>query len=232
MALRGDLEDLGPIELIQLPATGRRTGELILVGAEHEARLYYEKGNVVHARLGDIQGLDVLVNIVDWQEGEFEFRLGVVSEEKTIEMDLHRAIMQTLKLRDERSRDEAQAAKEKSSEDLGSRLEEELSGFLEEHQALSYICLVTAEQTIVAEVAHDGQVPQHVEDLRTELSALLESHPRNKLNRIIMVDEEGILFWERTSFDFDALLLAPPDSTLGAVSLAANKLVTHLAAVL
>ena len=52
MALKGTLADIGIIDLIQFPHAGRRTGELVVTADDHEGRLYYDKGSLVHACLG------------------------------------------------------------------------------------------------------------------------------------------------------------------------------------
>lgn len=102
MALRGSLEDMDVFELVQFPHQGRKSGELILVGTEHEARLYYDKGKLVHARYMEVEGMPVLEEVLGWDEGDFEFRPNEEPPHTTIEMDLHRAVMHALKARDEK----------------------------------------------------------------------------------------------------------------------------------
>ena len=101
MALKGTLDDMAIIDLVQFPHTGRKTGRLIISGNHGEAALFYEEGALVHATLGDASGMDALVRVVDWVEGTFEFVSGAAPEAKTIELDLHRAVMQALKIHDE-----------------------------------------------------------------------------------------------------------------------------------
>ena len=73
MALNGTLADLGIVDLIQFPHKGRRTGELVVTGAKDEARLYYIDGKLSHVGVGKLSGIEGLVEVVSWLEGEVEF---------------------------------------------------------------------------------------------------------------------------------------------------------------
>ena len=119
MALKGTLKDMAIIDLVQFPHSGRKTGHLIISGTDGEARLSYEKGSLVHAALGDVSGMDALVRVVDWNEGAFEFLPDVEPEARSIDLDLHRAVMQALKMHDElkRKKSERQARETSSKEE-------------------------------------------------------------------------------------------------------------------
>ena len=101
MALKGTLSDLGIIDLVQFPHGGRKTGKLVIAANGGEGHLYYDTGALVHAELGDFEGMAALVRMVDWTEGTFEFVPDTQPSRKTIELDLHRAVMNALRLHDE-----------------------------------------------------------------------------------------------------------------------------------
>lgn len=115
MGLKGTLADLGIVDLIQFPHAGRKTGEMTITGKAGEAKLYYEKGALVHAVLDDHTGMEALVLLVDWTEGSFEFNPDVEADVRTIQVDLHRAVMQALKLHDEMKLEEEQKRAQQSS---------------------------------------------------------------------------------------------------------------------
>ena len=102
MALSGSLEELGVLDIVQFVNQAHLSGTLALKSGTEEAALFYRKGGLVHASLGSLTGVEVLVQIVDWTTGSFEFRAGEETGEETIRMDLHRAVMYALKTRDER----------------------------------------------------------------------------------------------------------------------------------
>ncbi len=102
MALYGTLEDIHIVDLIQFPKNGRKTGELRIAGPDAEAHLFYDEGQLRHAQLGAREGLDALVECIEWTHGDFEFRDGASAARETLHQDLHHTLMQALKLRDER----------------------------------------------------------------------------------------------------------------------------------
>ena len=102
MALNGTLEELAVLDVVQFVNQAHLSGALVLKSAEEEAALFYRKGGLVDARLGEVSGLEVLVRIVDWTAGSFVFHPGMEAPGETIRMDLHRAVMYALKARDER----------------------------------------------------------------------------------------------------------------------------------
>ena len=59
--------------------------------------------------------MEALVRMVDWIEGSFEFLNDSEPTRKTFDMDLHRAVMQALKVHDERKEEEARLKLEKSA---------------------------------------------------------------------------------------------------------------------
>src|SRR5512146_1795421 len=108
MALKGTLADLDIVALLQVPAAGRKTGELAITGPSGEdGHVFYLEGRLVHAQVGTVAGQEALVEVVDWTQGEFEFRLDARCQETTIEGDLARAVMLALKMRDERAEERA-----------------------------------------------------------------------------------------------------------------------------
>ena len=86
--LRGSLADLAIVDLVQIPLGSRKTGELLIATEEQDARLYYVDGSLVHLVSGDVQGTPVLDLIIDWDDGEFEFRPDVLTEDSSFSGDL------------------------------------------------------------------------------------------------------------------------------------------------
>ncbi len=106
MAINGTLSDIGFVSLLQFPNSSRKTGLLTVITMDGKAEFYYRKGELVHAKYGQKTGSEVLVDIVDWTEGQFTFEPGVDPEETTIKDDLHHVLMWALKERDERKKDQ------------------------------------------------------------------------------------------------------------------------------
>jgi predicted regulator of Ras-like GTPase activity (Roadblock/LC7/MglB family) len=227
MALNGTLADLGVIDLIQFPHAGRKTGELIIVGTEHEARLYYEKGNLVHARMEDVEGHDVLVEVVAWTQGEFEFRLDVEAERKSIEMDLHRSLMHALKTRDERE----ERRRQQGSDDVrraDRKTIDPLRRFVDSTEWATHASLVGKDGEILGEVNAEGRQPEQYENLRNCLLSLLMTYPRDGFGRLFIEDDEGTIVLSRIDADLHLLIVATADAPMGAVSVGVGKFAASL----
>jgi hypothetical protein len=106
MAINGTLSDIGLVSLLQFPNSSGKTGLLTVITIDGKADFYYRKGELVHASYGKKTGKYVLVDIVDWNEGQFTFETGLEPEETTIQDDLHNILMWALKERDERKRNQ------------------------------------------------------------------------------------------------------------------------------
>jgi uncharacterized protein YqgV (UPF0045/DUF77 family) len=223
------LEDLGAVELLQLPHSGRKTGELIVVGWEAEARLYYDQGALRHAVCDDLTGLDVLVEVVGWKEGEFELRLGVEPPQTTIEMDLHRAMMHALKIRDERKRKREQsenATDEREEEEaMSEKMKRALASFVDQYDFVSYAAALSSGGELLSD---GGSRPETLDQMVRALTALAEAHPRPGLSRVLLEDEAGTVVLESIDEKRRLLVLSAPEARMGAVVLGVSKLIGEL----
>jgi predicted regulator of Ras-like GTPase activity (Roadblock/LC7/MglB family) len=86
--LRGSLSDIRVTDLVAIPSSSGGTGELVIATIDDDARLYYVNGGLVHLELGDLRGRRVLQEIVRWDEGEFEFRTNVLTDQASFDGDL------------------------------------------------------------------------------------------------------------------------------------------------
>jgi predicted regulator of Ras-like GTPase activity (Roadblock/LC7/MglB family) len=229
MGLKGTLADLGIVDLIQFPNAGRKTGEMTVTGKTGEAKLYYEKGTLVHAVLGDQTGMEALVFLVDWTEGSFEFNPDVAADMRTIQVDLHRAVMQALKLHDERKLEEEQKrAGQSSAPQENSRLGETLEDFLKSNDFAVHAAVLSSEGASVATAAVPGGPPEEVERLYSTMYELTKSYPRENLGRIIIEDAKGTVVMVSLSDGGFLVVIAKKEASLGAVSMGTGKLAARL----
>ncbi len=226
MALKGTLADMGIIDLIQFPHSGRKTGHLVISGTEGEASLSYEGGSLVHVRHGDMSGMDALVRVVDWNEGAFEFIPDAQPEDRTIDLDLHRAVMQALKLHDELKK---QAAKKRAQVSSGNREADEvlvakLSQFAKANDFVVHLAVLSPDGEMRASVdGRNGSSPG-IEELCLSLHSLMQGHPRPPLNRMFIEDALGTTVLVRLKDGGCLILVADDDASLGAVSMNATRL--------
>jgi hypothetical protein len=228
MALKGTLADLDVVALLQVPSTGRKTGELGITGPQgQQGHLFYLDGRLVHAQVGAAAGLDALVEIVDWAQGEFEFRLDATSEHTTVDIDLARAVMLALKLRDER-RAEEQARQAPGNGAAGgpppSTLQRALEQFVSATPFALQACVLRADGSSVAEASDLARPVEAAELLRSSLCALAATYPRDGLRRIVVDDRAGTGCLVPLSNEGFLLVLATKEASLGALTVAAGRL--------
>lgn len=110
--LRGSLAQTHIIDLLQFLNTSGKTGELMLTRFpdEEQGRIYFSSGTLVHAVVGDSSGMDGLVEICGWEAGSFRFADDVLSPTVSIQLPLQNALMEALRIQDERNRGVAEEA--------------------------------------------------------------------------------------------------------------------------
>ena len=101
--LAGELKYLGLGDIIQLLGSNGSTGSLRLSNryAGEPAFIYFEQGNPINALYGDKTGLDALLALFGWTEGEFEFIQGKVTAQKVIKKSRMGIVLEGLRLRDD-----------------------------------------------------------------------------------------------------------------------------------
>jgi hypothetical protein len=230
MALKGTLKDMPIIDLVQFPHSGRRTGHLIISGTDEEAKLCYENGSLVHATLGDLSGMDALVRIVDWDEGTFEFLPDAEPDARSIDLDLHRAVMQALKLHDELKREEEERrAKEASVQDNGDEaLTAQLSEYVGSNDYALHASILAPDGNLIASVDGPDGAPEGIETLRNALHSLVQTYPRGALRRILIEDELGTVTLVGLRDGGSLIAVAGKGASLGSVSMSVGRLAAGL----
>lgn len=231
MALKGNLRELAVVDLIQLIQRIRQTGLLTLASDGNQARLYYRDGRLVDARAGEHSGSEALVDVVDWTDGDFEFTQGPTPQEETIQMDLHRAIMNALRTRDERKEEERRRKEEQSKRQVAPdpKLSEELAKLMAGADMMVYASLTDASGTVLAE-ARAAKAPPSIEALRDWLIQTATSHPGGDLRKAFLEDDAGTAVVARAGSGRIAIFIAEKGASFGSVSLWVGKAVGRLIA--
>ena len=231
MALNGTLADFGVVDLIQFPHKGRRSGELVVAGSDTEARLYYVDGNLVHVATGDLVGMDALVEVVSWEDGEFEFRNGIEENTRTMELDLHRALMLALKTRDERMeevrKNQAQAAEASTPLD-GRKAQQLLEALIEKMPHLQGACLLAEDGSPVAESESNEAEKGRLAHVRDIFGELYKKYRNGGLARTFFEDDLGVVHGSRLDGRGIAVIIANGETSMGQLSLTMNRLATAL----
>jgi len=217
--LRGSLNDLAIVDLVQIPLGNRKTGELLIATEEQDARLYYVDGTLVHLVSGDVEGGDVLDLIIGWRDGEFEFRSDVLTDASSFNEDLTRKLISVANRHDE----ETNAGKPDA--ETAEKLRKALYSFLDENDFAIHACLLYGDGSMDVCGADRMDTPRWLDQLRGSVLDVVAGYPRRQLNRMLFQDEDGTLVVTCYPKDQSVLLVAAKQgATLGAVSIAVDRL--------
>jgi len=219
MALSGTLSDLGVVDLVQFPATANKTGELVVAGTEKEARLYYVNGRLTHVRCGDASGLEAMIALVGWSEGEFEFRQSVTTSEESVKVPATELVAQAINAAKERQLKQTENGSS-SAEDRLRRVIEETASKLD---YVAHAVLYSSAGEMLCGWHRESEDPGLLK-LIDEVRMLFDNHPREGLNRIYLTDTIGTCIASIINDSFILLLSADELASLGMVSLASNRM--------
>lgn len=150
--LRGSLAFTTLTDVLQFLHTTGRTGELWVEGGpEHRAaQIYFDRGTVYHAQVGETVATEALVEVISWNEGTFIFSTDKATPTVTIEVSLPSALVEAARRLDERRR----AAEQHADEHAPQRL---LDSFTESADALAAL-LITGDGVAASSVKPDAGI--------------------------------------------------------------------------
>jgi Tfp pilus assembly protein PilZ len=103
--IRGPLEELGAVSLLQMFAALARQGTLTVTSGVEEGVVSFADGQLVSAQVGSVGGVKALARIFGWREGFFEFRASVEAGARDgTTGPMEGAILEALRLLDEANR--------------------------------------------------------------------------------------------------------------------------------
>ena len=103
--MTGTLGLFSLVDLFQLLSSATRTGRLAVEHPTALAKVYFDRGHVVHAEFGDLEGSDAIFALFDDERGSFEFTIGLPAPRRTIEMSTENLVLEAIRRLDEARRD-------------------------------------------------------------------------------------------------------------------------------
>ncbi len=103
-SVTGTLGLFSLVDLFQLLASSKRTGRLIVDHPRGSARVYFDKGRVVHADFGDYYGEDAVYALFMDERGSFEFNLGIAPPAESVHVSTDNLILEAIRRLDEAER--------------------------------------------------------------------------------------------------------------------------------
>jgi hypothetical protein len=168
-------------------------------------------GHLVHLAIDDLKGADVLEEIVGWTEGEFEFRPDVLSDVSSFSGDLAQQVQAAVR-----------AAQEAETDGHAATVAEILDDFVATTEPAQFACLIVADDDL--EVPSRVPRPAWLDDTVQQITGLVAAHPRTGLQRVFLQDGQGTMVASTVTASTVLLVAAKTGATLGAVSVAAERL--------
>ena len=104
-SFKGSVEGINLIDLMQLIHLGHKTTSIFIAKA---GEIYFEKGEVVHARAGELEGIQAFFELMHLGGGHFSTRSEVEAEKHTITEGFEHILLEAVKIMDEESFDDLQ----------------------------------------------------------------------------------------------------------------------------
>lgn len=101
--LQGSLTQTEIVDILQFLQSSGKSGELMLKNLPENqlVRLYFQKGELIHAASENVEGLDAMWELPRWSQGDFLFLPDILSSKTTIELPLPHVILEIMKHYDE-----------------------------------------------------------------------------------------------------------------------------------
>ena len=235
MATKGSIADFGLAEIIQLPAMSNRTARLVLRRGDRKADIYYVDGELCHARLGKASGFPVLVEVLPWSDGEFELEMGVTTEERTIDMELGKALLHAT-IQGEEQAPESDRANVKSTAGFRSLFGPawdtatfaRLCTFVAEHPLFFYACVILKGGGIRAEYIKPLDDLDESAETYTMLRDIMKNYADVCTTRMVVASSYCKVALQAFGENEVLLAMAKPDTTEYDAGVAIDELVQKL----
>ncbi|HHS96281.1 MAG TPA: DUF4388 domain-containing protein [Chloroflexi bacterium] len=102
MAVGGRLSEMSLPTLIQTLCNEGTQARLELRRGDQKGAIYFDKGGVVHAEVGRIQGEEAVYELLTWEDGEFELQVGVAPPRQSITVNWSGLLLEGMRRLDER----------------------------------------------------------------------------------------------------------------------------------
>jgi two-component system chemotaxis response regulator CheY len=99
--LSGRLSMMALAELVQTLHNSRKTGLLRVKSDVDEGEIYFEEGNVRHAKVGPQEGEEAFYQLVTWADGSFSFEVGEHGVEPVVFRSTMGLLMEGMRRQDE-----------------------------------------------------------------------------------------------------------------------------------
>ncbi|MEI6219385.1 MAG: response regulator, partial [bacterium] len=101
--IRGLLREMSFVDMIQILSAGGKSKEIVLTNGDKEGCVYIDGGEVVHAAVGNVVGVEAFAQLMHWTDGEFVMKQCASFPDRTINSPAMFLLMQGAKAIDEKT---------------------------------------------------------------------------------------------------------------------------------
>jgi CheY-like chemotaxis protein len=99
--IEGDIRQMSLVDLLQVFNLNRKDGMLTLEQGRTKGVIYLLEGNVINARVGEVNGIKAFFRLLCWGKGKFRFAQGTPGSDIRIKLPTDHLIMEGLRQKDE-----------------------------------------------------------------------------------------------------------------------------------
>jgi CheY-like chemotaxis protein len=96
--LLGKLGDVSVIDILQLLSNTSKSGNLLISDGTLEGNVYFMKGRIFNAELGNVKGEDAIYDMIYWEDGFFRFNQGEIPRQDIIAAPTNKIISKCQRL--------------------------------------------------------------------------------------------------------------------------------------
>ena len=229
----GRISDFQLSDLIQLNCLGRQTNAILFEREDRQGVIYFEDGNIIHAKAGNLEGEEAFYDIVSWEGGTFTLRKGERAPKETIFKSWQSLLLEGLRRLDE---GKADGSPQKKEEERKQKLVSVLNNLVKQKNILMAALFDHNGFSIGSAVKEDVKGKYNIPELVPVISELLaQSSETGKqislgaLHELSVQFEEGILQMVRlTGKEYFLVVITDSEINLGLLRLETKKALKSL----
>ncbi len=229
----GRISDFQLSDLIQLNCLGRQTNAILFERDDRQGVIYFEDGNIIHAKAGNLEGEEAFYDIVSWEGGTFTLRKGERAPKETIFKSWQSLLLEGLRRLDEGRADNSSQKKE---EQRKQKLVSVLNNLVKQKNILMAALFDHNGFSIGSAVKEDVKGKYSIPELVPVISELLAQGAETgkqislgALHELSVQFEEGILQMVRlTGKEYFLVVITDSEINLGLLRLETKKALKNL----
>lgn len=230
--IQGTVESTGISGVLQIPTLSNSSGILTVTSGVEGAEVYYKNGKVIHAELGEVIGSAAIIELMRWDEGQFEFDdQDINGIPATIDVDLQYIILEAMRIIDEERALQEEGEKAEEAVDEEAAFQEKLGASIKEMMDGSSVPIDASgifdeEGRLVLYFGNANQkdkVQKLAEASVAFVKSVMETDGASFFSSAIFTDSEGSVLIQAIRSGLGLIAVTKAEANTGALKLQINK---------